>query len=56
MSRHNARKKNIKRKDVNKVKFITTFNSALPNIEGLIVKHSHYPHSGEVLKNAFPNN
>ena len=33
MYRHNARKKNIKRKEVSKVKFITTFNPALPNIE-----------------------
>ena len=39
-SRHNARKKNTKRKVVSKVKFITTFNPAIPSIEGLIRKHS----------------
>ena len=54
-SRHNARKKYTKRKEVNKVKFITTFNPALPSIEGLIRKHIHYLHSSEVLKTAFPN-
>ena len=55
-SRHNARKKNTKRKKVSKIKFITTFNPALPSIEGLISRHIHYLHSGEVLKKAFPNN
>ena len=55
-SRHNARKENIKRKEVSKVKFITTFNPALPSIEGLIRKHIHYLHSDEVLKKAFPRN
>ena len=35
-SRHNARKRNTKRKDASKVKFITTFNPVLPSIEGLI--------------------
>ena len=55
-SRHNARKKNTKRKEGSKVKFITTFNPALPSIEGLIRKHIHYLYSGEVLKKAFPNN
>ena len=54
-SRHNARKKNTKRKDVSKVKFITTFNPALPSIEGLARKHIDYVHSNEVLKKAFPN-
>ena len=55
-SRHNARKRNTKRKEVTKVKFITTFNPALASIEGLIKKHIHYLHSDEVLKMAFPNN
>ena len=55
-SRHNARKKNTKRKEVRKVKFITTFNPALPSIEGLIRKHIHYLQSDEVLKKAFPSN
>ena len=41
-SRHNARKRNTKRKEVSKVKFITTFNPALPSIECLIKKHIHY--------------
>ena len=54
-SRNNARKRNTKRKEVSKVKFITTFNPALPSIEGLIKKHIHYLHSDEVLKNVFPN-
>ena len=49
-SRHNARKKNTKRKEVSKVKFITTFNPAIPSIEGLIRKHIHYLHADEVLK------
>ena len=55
-SRHNARKKNTKRKKVSKVKFITTFNPALPSTEGLIRKHIHYLHSDEVLKKAFRSN
>ena len=55
-SRHNARKKNTKRKEVSKVKFIATFNPALTNIEGLIRKHIYYLHSDEVLKKTFPNN
>ena len=55
-SRHNARKKNTKRREVSKVKFITTFNSALPSIEGFIRKHIHCLHSDEVLKKDFPNN
>ena len=54
-SRHNARKKNTKRKDVTKVKFITTFNPALPSIEGLARKHIDYVHLDEVLKKAFRN-
>ena len=54
-SRHNTRKKYTERKEVNKVKLITTFNPALPSNEGLIRKHIHYLHSGEVLKTAFPN-
>ena len=54
-SRHNARKKNAKRKEVSKAKFIKTFNPALPSIEGLIRKHIHYLHSDEVLKKAFPS-
>ena len=43
-------------KEVSKVKFITTFNPALPSIEGLITKHIHYLHSDEVLKKGFPSN
>ena len=54
-SRHNARKQNTKRK-VSKIKFIRTFNPALPSIEDLIRKHIQYLHSDEVLKKAFPNN
>ena len=54
-SRHNASKVNTKRKEVSKVKFITTFNPALPSIEGLARKHIDYVHSNEVLKKAFPN-
>ena len=52
-SRHIARKKNTKRKEGSMVKFITTFNPALPSIEGLIRKHIHYQHSDEVLKRLF---
>ena len=55
-SRHNARKKNTKRKEVSKVKFITAFNPVLPSTEGLIRKYIHYLHSNEVLKKVFPNN
>ena len=55
-SRHNARKKNTKIKEVSKVNFITTFNPALSSIPvSLIRKHIHYRHSDEVLKKAFPN-
>ena len=50
-SRHNARKKNTNRKEVSKVKCITTFNLALPSIEGLIKKHVHYLHSDEDFLN-----
>ena len=56
VSRHNARKKNAKRKEVSKVKFIANFNSALPSIESLIKKHIRYLHSDEVLKKAFLSN
>ena len=52
-SKHNDRKKNAKK--VSKVKFITTFNPALPSIEGFIRKHIHYLHSDEVFKKSFPN-
>ena len=41
-SKHNARKKNTKIKEVSKVKFITNFNPVLPSIEVLIRKHIHY--------------
>ena len=44
-----------KKKEASQVKFITTFDPALPSIEGLIKKHIHYLHSDEVLKNVFPN-
>ena len=54
-SRHNARKRNTKRKGVSKVKFITIFNPALPSIEGLIKKDIHYLHSDEILKKVSPN-
>ena len=54
-SRHNARKRNTKRIEVSKVKFITTFNPDLPSIEGLIKKHIRYLYSDEVLKKVFPN-
>ena len=37
-SRHNDRKKNTKRKEVRKVKFIAAFNPASPSIEVLIRK------------------
>ena len=37
-TRHNARKKNTKRKEGSKVKFIRIFNLALSTIEGLIRK------------------
>ena len=46
----------LERKKGSKVKFIITFNPALPSIEGLNRKHIHYLHSDEVLKKAFPNN
>ena len=55
-SRHNARLKNTNRKERCKVKFIVTFNPALPSIESLIRKHIHYLHSNEVLKKVFSNN
>ena len=53
-SRHNARKRNTKRKGMSKVKFITIFNPALPSIEGLIKKDIHYLHSDEILKKVSP--
>ena len=52
-SRPNAIKKNTKRKGVSKVKFIATFNPALPSIEGIIRKKIHNPHSDKVLKTPF---
>ena len=54
-SRHNVRKKTTKRKELSKIKFITTFNPVLPSIEGLIRKHIHYLHSDKFLKKMFPN-
>ena len=48
--RHNARKKNRKRKEVSMDKFKTTFNPAIRSIEGLLIKHIHYLHSDEVFK------
>ena len=50
-SRHNAWKKNTKRKEMSKVTFITTFNPVLHSIEGLMKKHIHYLHSNEVFSN-----
>ena len=52
-SRHNARRKNTKRKEL---KFVATINPALPSIEDLIRKHIDYLHSDEVLKKFFLNN
>ena len=40
---------------MSKVKFVATFNPALPGVEGLIKKHVHYLDSDEVLKKVFPN-
>ena len=54
-SRHNGRKRNTKRIEVSKVKFITTFNPVLPSIEDLIKKYIQYRHSDEVLKKVFAN-
>ena len=54
-SRHNAGKRNTKRKEVSKFKFITTFNPGLPSIECLIKKHIHYYMQMKFLKNVFPN-
>ena len=45
VSRHNTRRRNTKRIEMSKVKFITTFNPALPSIDNLIKKHIHYLHS-----------
>ena len=55
-SRHISRKKNTKRKDVSRVKSITTSKPPLPSIENLTRKHIHYLHKDEVLKKSFPNN
>ena len=41
---------------MSKVKFITTFNPALPSIEGVVRKNIHYLNSDVVLKKACPNN
>ena len=41
---------------MSKVKFITTFNPALPSIEGHISKQIQYLHSDEVLKKVFQSN
>ena len=49
-------RKTQKKKEVSKVKFITTFNPALPSIDGLIIKYIHYLLCHEVLKKIFPNN
>ena len=54
-SRHNARKKNTKRKEVSKFEFVANFNSALPSIESFIRKHIHYLLSNEILKKVFLN-
>ena len=35
---------------MSKVKFITTFNPALPSIEGVVRKNIHYLNSDVVLK------
>ena len=43
-----------KKKEASQVKFITTFDPALPSTEGLIKKHIHYLHSDEVLIKVFP--
>ena len=41
---------------MSKVKFITTFNPALPSIEGVVRKHIDYLNSDVVLKKACLNN
>ena len=56
MSKNNARTKNTKNKEMNKVKFITTFYPILTSIEALIKKNIYYLHSDEVLKKGFRNN
>ena len=45
-----------KKKEASKVKFMATFNTALPSIEGLIKKYIHYLHSDEDLKKVFTKN
>ena len=56
MSKNNARTKNTQNKEMNKVKFITTFYPILTSIEALIKKNIYYLHSDEVLKKGFRNN
>ena len=45
----------IQKKEGTKVKLITTFNPALPNIrvQGPVKKHIHYLHSNDILKKVF---
>ena len=53
MSKNNAGTKSTKNKDMNKVKFITTFYPILTSIEALIKINIYYLNSDEVLKKVF---
>ena len=54
ISRQDARKSKPKTNQVNKIKFVTKYNSRLPKIEGIIKKHISILHNDDALKTVFP--
>ena len=56
ITRTKARAKRPKNNQVSKIKFLTTYNSSLPKIDGIIRKQLPLLHSDDSLKKLFPVN
>ena len=56
LPRKDARKKKEKENEVSKIKFITTYNPRLPDINSLLKKHLPILHSDDSMKEVFPTN
>ena len=56
ITRTEARAKRTKNNQVNRIKFLTTYNQGLPKIDGIIRKHLSLLHSDECLRQLFPAN
>ena len=56
ITRTEARAKRPKNNQVSRIKFLTTYDSSLPKIDGIIRKHLSLLHSDDSLKLLFPAN